>query len=242
MSENKGLGIENLGSVDWLNDAAPAPQEAEPQSEETTEPTEAVETTEDVADETTTEVPEETTDEVDEPEAEEAGSLDTEPTNKVEADEAASMFATLGAKLGYEIEGEFSEDYDGLAEYTNAVGEQIAKEQLEKIFASMPDVKEYYEYRANSGDPLKYFEAQQAEVDYHAVDLQNEAHQKRVIIDGMRQQGFGDEDIARMVESYEDAGILADNAAASKSRKPHVSVRRPPLTGITCSRPSIMET
>jgi hypothetical protein len=212
MSENKGLGIENLGSVDWLNDAAPAPQEAEPQSEETTEPTEAVETTEDVADETTTEVPEETTDEVDEPEAEEAGSLDTEPTNGVEADEAASMFATLGAKLGYEIEGEFSEDYDGLAEYTNAVGEQIAKEQLEKIFASMPDVKEYYEYRANSGDPLKYFEAQQAEVDYHAVDLQNEAHQKRVIIDGMRQQGFGDEDISRMVESYEDAGILADNA------------------------------
>ena len=211
MSENKGLGIENLGSVDWLNDAAPAPQEAEPQSEETTEPTEAVETTEEVVEETTEEVTEETTDEVEEPEAEEAGSIDTEPTQEVEAEEAG-MFATLGAKLGYEVEGEFSEDYDGLAAYTTAVGEQIANEQLEKIFAAMPDVKEYYEYRANNGDPLKYFEAQQAEVDYNAVDLNNEAHQKRVIVDGMRQQGFGDEDIVRMVESFEDAGILADNA------------------------------
>ena len=211
MSENKGLGIENLGSVDWLNDAAPAPQEAEPQSEETTEPTEAVETTEEVVEETTEEVTEETTDEVEEPEAEEAGSIDTEPTQEVEAEEAG-MFATLGAKLGYEVEGEFSEDYDGLAAYTSAVGEQIANEQLEKIFAAMPDVKEYYEYRANNGDPLKYFEAQQAEVDYNAVDLNNEAHQKRVIVDGMRQQGFGDEDIVRMVESFEDAGILADNA------------------------------
>jgi hypothetical protein len=217
MTDNKGLGIGDLGSVDWLNDSSPAPEAAETQSEETTEATEpVVEATEEPAEEPTTKAPEETTDEVETTEADEpAGTPDTEPVQETEVaqeEEAASMFATLGAKLGYEVEGDFSEDYDGLAEYTSAVGEQIAKEQLEKIFASMPDVKEYFEYRANNGDPLKYFEAQQAEVDYNAVDLSNEAHQKRVIIDGMRQQGFGDEDITRMVESYEDAGILADNA------------------------------
>lgn len=212
MTDNKGLGIGDLGSVDWLNDSSPAPEAAETQAEETTEATEPVaEATEETVEEPTIEATEETTDEVEEPEAVEAEPVDTEPTQEVEAEEAG-MFATLGAKLGYEVEGDFAEDYDGLAAYTSAVGEQIAKEQLEKIFASMPDVKEYFEYRANNGDPLKYFEAQQAEVDYNAVDLSNEAHQKRVIIDGMRQQGFGDEDITRMVESYEDAGILADNA------------------------------
>ena len=214
MTDSKGLGIGDLGSVDWLNDSSPAPEAAETQSEQTAEPTEAApETTEEVAEEPTTEVPtEETTDEVEEVEAEEAAdSFDTEPTQEVEADETG-MFSTLGAKLGYEVEGDFSEDYDGLAAYTTAVGEQIAKEQLEKIFASMPDVQEYFEYRANNGDPLKYFEAQQAEMDYGNVDLNNEAIQKRVVIDGMRQQGFTDEDITRMVESYEDAGILADNA------------------------------
>lgn len=215
MSENKGLGIENLGSVDWLNDSSPTPEAAETQQEQVTEPTEAVaETTEAEAVEPTTEVPVEETPEVQDEVEETVEEPVAEPTaNAVEEEAAAeSMFATLGAKLGYEVEGEFSEDYDGLAAYTTAVGQQIANEQLEKIFAAMPDVQEYFEYRANNGDPLKYFEAQQAEVDYANVDITNEAIQKRVIVDGMRQQGFGDEDINKMVESYEDAGILADNA------------------------------
>ena len=50
-------------------------------------------------------------------------------------------------------------------------------------------------------------------MDYNSLTVDdNVAVQKRVVIDGMRQQGFGDEDIQRMVESYEDAGILKDNA------------------------------
>ena len=216
MTDSKGLGIGDLGSVDWLNDSSPAPEAAETQSEQTAEPTEAAaETTEEVAEETTTEVPTEETPDTPEAEVEETADEEVEePTTEFVAEEApeASMFSTLSEKLGYEVEGDFAEDYDGLAAYTTAVGQQIANEQLEKIFASMPDVKEYFEYRANNGDPLKYFEAQQAEVDYSAVDLNNEAIQKRVVIDGMRQQGFSDDDITRMVESYEDAGILGDNA------------------------------
>ena len=219
MSENKGLGIDKLGSVDWLNDnSAPTPQEEETQTEQVAEPTEAAtETTEGEAAEPTTEVQTEETPEVqdeveqtvDEPVADEQVAEAAEPSV-----EDAGMFATLGAKLGYEIEGDFSEDYDGLAEYTTAVGQQIANEQLEKIFATMPDVREYFEYRANNGDPLKYFEAQQAQMDYNSIQVDdNIAVQKRVVIDGMRQQGFGDEDISRMVESYEDAGILKDNAS-----------------------------
>jgi hypothetical protein len=216
MTDSKGLGIGDLGSVDWLNDNAPTPETAETQAEQTAEPTEAAaETEEGVDEEATTEVPtEETLDtpegEVEETTEEEGDYAGAEPAGEEEA--PSSMFATLSQKLGYEVEGDFDEDYDGLAAYTTAVGQQIAKEQLEKVFAAMPDVQEYFEYRANNGDPLKYFEAQQAEMDYGNVDLNNEAIQKRVVIDGMRQQGFADEDITRMVESYEDAGILSDNA------------------------------
>ena len=217
MADNKGLGIDNLGSVDWLNDnSAPTPDAGEPQAEQAAEPIEAAaETTEEEAVEPTTEVPVEETPEVqdevvetvDEPVAEAAPAADVEA-------ETASMFATLGAKLGYEVEGDFAEDYDGLAEYTTAVGQQIANEQLQKIFSAMPDVKEYFDYRANNGDPIKYFEAQQAQMDYSNMQVdENVAVQKRVVIDGMRQQGFNDEDISRMVESYEDAGILKDNAS-----------------------------
>ncbi len=217
MADNKGLGIDNLGSVDWLNDnSAPTPEAGEPQAEQAAEPTEAAaETTEAEAVEPTPEVPVEETPEVQDEVVEtvEEPVAEAAPAAEVEA-EPASMFATLGAKLGYEVEGDFAEDYDGLAEYTTAVGQQIANEQLQKIFSAMPDVKEYFDYRANNGDPIKYFEAQQAQMDYSNMQVDdNVAVQKRVVIDGMRQQGFGDEDISRMVESYEDAGILKDNAS-----------------------------
>ena len=83
----------------------------------------------------------------------------------------------------------------------------------------MPDVQEYFNYRANNGDPIKYFEAQRAEMDYNTLAIDdNVAVQKRVVLDGMRQAGFADEDISRMVESYEDAGILKDNAAVYLQR------------------------
>jgi hypothetical protein len=216
MSENKGLGIGDLGSVDWLNDSAP--DTTAPTTPEAAEPVEAADQTEEVVEEATTEVPtEETTTEVTEDEVNETVE---ETVAEPVADAAepsiedAGMFATLGAKLGYEVEGDFSEDYDGLAEYTNTVATQIANEQLEKVFAQMPDVQEYFEYRANNGDPLKYFEAQRAEMNYNDVAIDdNVAVQKRVVVDGMRAAGFGDDDISRMVESYEDAGILKDNAS-----------------------------
>lgn len=218
MSENKGLGIADLGSVDWLGEgASTTPEPTEATTPETAEPTEAadqtVEAEEPQAAEPTVETPE-----VEEDVVEETADLDEPTVAEASVEEPvaeeAGMFATLGAKLGYEVEGDFAEDYDGLAAYTTAVGQQIANEQLEKIFAAMPDVKEYFEYRANNGDPIRYFEAQQAELDYNNMVVDdNVAVQKRVVIDGMRAAGFGDEDITRMVESYEDAGILKDNAS-----------------------------
>ena len=213
MAENKSLGIENLGSVDWLNDSAPEPQAAEetqtPETTEAPEPVaETVEAVEDAA-------PEVTPEEVSEPVAEDE-SYDDEPVAESPVEEPvaeASMFATLSEKLGYEVEGDFAEDYDGLANYTTAVGEQIANERLQKMFEQYPDVAEYFQYRSNNGDPLKYFEAQQAELDYNSIEIDdNLAVQKRVVIDGMRQAGFGDNEISEMVEDLEDTGLLKKQA------------------------------
>jgi len=214
MAENKSLGIENLGSVDWLNDSAPEPQAAEesqtPETTEAPEPVdETVEAVEDAA-------PEVTTEEVSEPVDEDESYDDDFEAESPEVDEPAaeaSMFATLSQKLGYEVEGDFAEDYDGLASYTTAVGEQIANERLQKMFEAYPDVAEYFEYRSNNGDPLKYFEAQQAELDYNSIEIDdNLAVQKRVVIDGMRQAGFGDTEIGEMVDDLEDTGLLKKQA------------------------------
>jgi len=215
MAENKELGLDNLKNVNWLDENAPAPPVKE---EATTEdPTQEVEPeTAQAAPETTEEslepVSEDTT--VEEPESAEEPQEETTNSEPAEAPEAEmSVIDTLSQRLGYEVEGDFSDDYDGLEKYTSAVASKIAEEQLSGIFEQYPDVREYFNYRANNGDPLKYFQAQQAEIDYQSMQVdENPAIQRRIIQDGMRMQGFTDDAISKMSDAYEDAGILKDNA------------------------------
>ncbi len=214
MAESKELGLDSLKGVDWLNDSAPAPP-APPESS-------AEVPAENLEESSVMEQPEVAPDtQVQEPVAEVEEPVDApeEPVEPIaaappaEAEEEPGVIQTLTQRLGYEVEGDFSDDYDGLEKYTAAVASKIAEEQLGNIFNQYPDVREYFQYRSNNGDPLKYFQAQQAEMDYGAMAVDdNVATQRRVVQDGMRSQGFGDEDISKMMDAYEDAGILKDNA------------------------------
>lgn len=214
MAENKELGLDSLKGVDWLNESAPAPQEI---SEEVVE----MPTTESEESSAKAEPQEAPATEVEEPLAEVSEPVDApeetveEPTAAPveQTDDEPGVIQTLTQRLGYEVEGDFSDDYDGLEQYTTAVANKIAEEQLGNIFEQYPDVREYFQYRSNNGDPLKYFQAQQAEIDYSSLTVDdNVAVQRRVVQDGMRTQGFGDEEITKMLDAYEDAGILKDNA------------------------------
>lgn len=211
MAENKELGLDSLKNVNWLDDNAPAP----PGLEET-QVSEITDDVDEVVEETNTESTEEeslqdfNTEESEQTEEPEEPVADT----PVEPEEQEmSVIDTLTQRLGYEVEGNFSDDYDGLEKYTSAVAAKIAEEQLSGIFNQYPDVREYFQYRANNGDPLKYFQAQQAEMDYQSLEItDNTAIQRRIIHDGMKMQGFDDAAISKMSDAYEDAGILKDNA------------------------------
>tara|TARA_R100001463_G_scaffold16470_7_gene42732 strand:+ start:809 stop:1912 length:1104 start_codon:yes stop_codon:yes gene_type:complete len=213
MAENKELGLDSLKGVDWLNDSAPAPEVAPEATEESQEP-ETKESSEKEVEAAAPEEAVETTSEVEEPvDAPEEPEQEPVAAPAQDAEEEPGVIQTLSQRLGYDIEGEFADDYDGLTQYTSAVASKIAEEQLGEIFNQYPDVREYFQYRANNGDPLKYFQAQQAEMDYGSMTIDdNTAVQRRVVQDGMRSQGFGDEEITKMMDSYEDAGILKDNA------------------------------
>jgi hypothetical protein len=211
MAENKELGLDSLKGVDWLNDNAPAPPETTTESEEPVETSEAEAPIE--------ETPESEPQEEQQLEEASTGEPVSEPEEPVAEtpvepeEQEASIIDTLTQRLGYEVDGNFTDDYDGLEKYTSAVANKIAEEQLANIFDQYPDVREYFQYRANNGDPLKYFQAQQAELDYNSMQMDdNTAIQRRIIQDGMRLQGFDDEAITKMTDAYEDAGILKDNA------------------------------
>lgn len=212
MAENKELGLDSLKGVDWLNDNAPAPPDTQPETEQPVEAPEA----EAQPEETPVSEPEVEQEAVEEPTGEPVDEVEEsidEPAPVEPEEQEMGVIDTLTQRLGYQVDGDFSDDYDGLEKYTSAVANKIAEEQLANIFEQYPDVREYFQYRANNGDPLKYFQAQQAELDYHSLTIDdNEAVQRRVIHDGMRMQGFDDASITKMMEAYDDAGILKDNA------------------------------
>jgi hypothetical protein len=218
MAENKELGLDSLKNVNWLNDNASAPSVSEDTSDsETTDTTDN--TVEEVVEKTNTESVEEEspqdfdTEQTEQPEQTEQSEEPVADTSAEPEEQEMSVIDTLTQRLGYEVEGDFSDDYDGLEKYTSAVAAKIAEEQLSGIFDQYPDVREYFQYRANNGDPLKYFQAQQAEMDYQSLEItDNTAIQRRIIHDGMRMQGFDDAAISKMSDAYEDAGILKDNA------------------------------
>ncbi len=218
MAENKELGLDSLKNVNWLDDNAPAPpavEEATAQEEAINEPesTEPSEEKPEVQEESTqvdiASVPQDVSNE-DEPSSEnEPESVDSTSSEEPEL----GVIDTLSQRFGYEIAGDFADDYDGLEKYTTAVAGKIAEERVSGLFEQYPDVREYLEYRANNGDPRKYFQAQQADMNYQSLKLENNAAlQKRIVYDGMKMQGFDDAAISKMADAYEDAGILQDNA------------------------------
>ena len=158
MSKEDNLDLSKI-SVSALLDDQPAP------AAETTEETpETVETETPTTDETVEETAEETSEEIQEDDTEAPAPNDDlqEAADALEADTETeetevSIISTLKERLGYDVEGEFEDDYDGIAGLTKAMAEKIAEEQFASVFQSFPDIQEYLNYRVSGGDPDKFF-------------------------------------------------------------------------------------
>jgi len=142
-------------------------------------------------------------------EAADALEADTE-TEETEA----SIISTLKERLGYDVEGEFEDDYDGIAGLTKAMAEKIAEEQFASVFQSFPDIQEYLNYRVSGGDPDKFFKVAAKEIDFGKLQLSKEdkGMQRKVVENFMQMQGFEPEEISETIQDYEDAGLLLKNS------------------------------
>lgn len=212
MSEEKSLDLSQVSVANLLNNTG---QTAIP----TPEP-EAVEEPEAVA-----ETPEVSEEAEEQEEQEEETSEDSDDSPEVLADtdtetaaeEEASVIDILKSKMGYEIEGDFAEDYDGVAKFADAVAQEIAKEQLDTVFSQFPDVEEYLQFRYNGGDPKQYFQATSPVVDYSAVEISDEnvGIQRAVVEEFLQRSGYTNEEVAETVQDYLEAGILQRQATRS---------------------------
>lgn len=213
MSKEDNLDLSKISVSELLDD------QQIPSTETTEETPEAVETETPTSEETSEETTEETSEDIqeDDTEAEEpndslqeaAESLETE-TEETEA----SIISTLKERLGYEIEGDFEDDYDGIAGLTKAMAEKIAEEQFRSVFQSFPDIQEYLNYRVSGGDPDKFFKVAAKEIDFAKLSLNKEdkGMQRKVVESFMQMQGFEAEEITEAIQDYEDAGLLLKNS------------------------------
>jgi hypothetical protein len=217
MSKEDNLDLSKI-SVSALLDDQPTP--AAESTEETPETPEAVETETPTTDETVEETTEETSEEIQEDDTEaEAPNDDLQEAadaleSETETEEEATIISTLKERMGYDIEGEFADDYDGIANLTKAMAEKIAEEQFQSVFQSFPDIQEYLNYRVSGGDPDKFFKVAAKEIDFGKLQLNKDdkGMQRKVVESFMQMQGFEAEEISEAIQDYEDAGLLLKNS------------------------------
>lgn len=143
-----------------------------------------------------------------------------DPADPDGGDDEKSMFQVLQEKLGFEIEGDFQEDYDGLVDFTRKTAEKMLEAEFQQLFTALPDVAEYMAYRQNGGDPSKFFQKAVSQVDYATLEVRedDDSTNSVVVSELLRRQGFTPEEIKEMVEDYKDTGILYKQAAKAKPK------------------------
>jgi len=216
MSKEENLDLSKV-TVSQLLDDQQIPESTDPKQEE--KPVEN--TTEEVVEETQEEsVPEqettdeETVEEVKEEQTEEAEQPVAENTESDETDSEPSIVSTLIERLGYDIQGEFSDDYDGIVGVTKEAATKMAEEQFQQVFSAFPDIQEYLNYRVSGGDPDKYFEVAAKEIDFSKLEVNEKdvGMQRKVLETFLTSQGYEPEEVTDTIQDYEDAKILYKNA------------------------------
>lgn len=212
MNKEESLDLSQVSVANLLNDDAPS-SIPEPETQE------QVESSTETSDEEVAEAPQAEVEEQEAPvsEAAEAAPAQEPVSDEVEETEEPGVIDVLRSKLGYEVEGNFSEDYDGVAKFADAVAQEMAKEQLDTVFSQFPDVEQYLQYRYNGGDPKQYFQATAPVVDYSAVEItdENVSIQRAVVEDFLQRSGYTPEEVSETVQEYLDAGILQRQASRS---------------------------
>lgn len=137
-------------------------------------------------------------------------------TGSEEDTDEEDIFEELNKRLGVNLpeDAAFDQDYDGLASYVSAVGEQIAEQRLSEALEQIPDVRDYMMFRLNGGKEEEYFQARQQVVDYSNTEFNpdNLNMHRKVVFQQLVDQGFSQDDAQTMVEDYENAGILKNHA------------------------------
>tara|TARA_R110002020_G_scaffold325902_1_gene541638 strand:+ start:3266 stop:4354 length:1089 start_codon:yes stop_codon:yes gene_type:complete len=175
--------------------------------EEVQKPTEELEDIEDKVEE-----------KVEEPEVQEEVKASDDIEEEVEETEDTVVSEVL-SKLGYELEGEYADTADGLADMTKDVASQMADTRIDEVMDAFPLVKKHLEYVLNGGQSENFMQAHDPNLDYNKLELAQDdvRSQKAILADYFTEKGHDKEFIKEMLNDYEDSGKLHTKAEQAKS-------------------------
>jgi hypothetical protein len=128
------------------------------------------------------------------------------------------IISSIAKSLGYELEKEYAETEEGLAEFTKDIAQNIAEDQLEGLFKQFPLVQKHLDFVLAGGDPEKFFDAYNPRTSFENIEVEQEDSrtQKYMITEFLRTKGHDDEFIKDMINDYEDSGKLYDRAKVAQ--------------------------
>jgi hypothetical protein len=139
---------------------------------------------------------------------------DDEEDDDIEDDGEESITDSIAKALGYELEKDYADTEEGLAEFTKDVAKEIAEDQLQALFEQFPTVQKHLDYVLAGGDPDKFFQTYNPSMDYGQVEIDRDdaRTQKGFLTEYLREKGHDDDFIKDMIDDYEDSGKLYDRA------------------------------
>lgn len=227
----KGLGLSNtmndesitdVDKVDTFADVEPKFEEDKP-GEETLEDGKEKKGNTDVE-----EIPEEVlnrmnannTTEEDNPADNSGEETHTEDPNDeeiTEAQQVSALFDAVADKFGWSSEDIDEETrpvtVEGLVDYLHDVVEENSVPEY-----ADERIQQLDEYVKSGGRFEDFYTAQQQQMDYESIDLDDESNQRTVIRDLLRSSGYNEEQINNKLDRYEAADMLREEAEDALDR------------------------
>lgn len=161
-------------------------------------------------------------DEVEKEEVKEESSDEDDSNDDLESNDNEEVEDTVVSevlsKLGYELEGDFADTADGLADMTKEVASKMADDRIDEVLEAFPLVKEHLQYVLNGGESQNFMQAYDPNLDYNGFELAEDdtRSQKAILSDYFTVKGHDKEFIQELIEDYEDSGKLLGKAQAAK--------------------------
>lgn len=125
-----------------------------------------------------------------------------------EATQIEAFFDAFAEANGWSVDDtEKPQTVESLVDYIKDVVEENSVPQYADERIAQLD-----QYVKNGGRFEDFYQAQQRDMSYSNLDMQDESNQKAVVRDYYRLQGMTDDQISRKIERYEDADMLEDEA------------------------------